>query len=62
MGILVNFLTSVVSYTVLNAWVMSIMIPIVLIKFYIKYSTGLLAVVNQIDGKTVIVTGANNGE
>jgi hypothetical protein len=61
MGVFVNFLVGFVSYTVLNVWVLSIVVPIFIIKFYIKYTTGHLTVVNQIEGKTAIVTGANTG-
>jgi len=61
MGVVVNLIVAFVNYTLLNVWLMAIIGPLILLKIYIMFTTGRDTTINRMDGKTVIVTGANSG-
>ncbi|XP_014242005.1 retinol dehydrogenase 12-like [Cimex lectularius] len=61
MGVLVKAFVIFFRYTLFNVWFLLVVIPFVLLKFYLKKSIRKLEVNSRLDGKTVIITGSNTG-
>ena len=62
MGAIVHTLKLLIDYTVFNVWLVAIVALVFAIKIYQQLTGRQWMNVTQMDGRTVVVTGANSGE